>query len=149
MQELINHHIVTGEREREKESIMSYKLCQQICYPKGLRRDAPELLSMLKLGVLQRCTKDALCRYQGITPESPKRGRADIKLHDSADSLGGVKPPPSLDRARLARARRLLHPSPELSQADPLPVKDDSHGKILIDFCICWRCFHQDWKQHA
>ena len=39
-------------------------------------------------------------------------------------SYAGVKPDPSLERARLARARRLLYPSPELSQADPLPAKD-------------------------
>lgn len=47
-------------------------------------------------------------------------------------SYAGVKPDPSLERARLARARRLLYPSPELSQADPLPAKDWVILELLI-----------------
>lgn len=54
-----------------------------------------------KVSPALRLVKDALCRYQGVPPGAPKRG---------------VKPDPSLERARLARARRLLYPSPELSQ---------------------------------
>ena len=66
-----------------------------------------------KVSPALRLVKDALCRYHGVAPISPKPG---------------VKPDPSLERARLARARRLLYPSPELSQADPLPAKDSARA---------------------
>lgn len=66
-----------------------------------------------KVSPALRLVKDALCRYQGVPPGAPKRG---------------VKPDPSLERARLARARRLLYPSPELSQADPLPMKESARA---------------------
>ncbi|CAK9028463.1 unnamed protein product [Durusdinium trenchii] len=60
-----------------------------------------------------RLVKDALCRYSGTASPPSKPGR---------------KPDPSVDRERLARARRLLYPSPELSQADPLPSKDSTRA---------------------
>eukprot|EP00435_Cladocopium_sp_Y103_P006630 s1739_g2.t1 len=60
--------------------------------------------------------EDALCRYQGVPPEAPKRG---------------VKPDPSLERARLARARRLLYPS-----AAPALAKAGVHAEIVANHSV-------------
>jgi len=65
-----------------------------------------------KVSPALRLVKDALCRYQSSSTPQPAQGR-----HFS-----------HVDRERLARARRILHPAPELSQADPLPMKESARA---------------------
>ena len=68
-----------------------------------------------------RLVRDALCRYQGVS--SPKRSALSCRVA-FGKATRGCKPDPSVDRERLARARRTLYPSPELSQADPVPAQE-------------------------